>query len=323
MIITALFMIFFSNITWAADQRLCEYFGWNCASGSGKSGGRTSSQSLPSQSTASNLNPSNVRYAKGFGLETLYEPQNPLIFSLATGTGKLGGALITQSYENSFFGNRVIEMDDDLLHRHRFNQRYTNKKINFALGGRTIDKPFATIDAGVMGKYNKDTGRLNLGVGLSGRLGILTVGASFYKDDVKVVLKDYASPYTGELYSTIHNSDTYTESFLVETYSVGSRFRSFTFDYGILKTRYKFYNENTRIYLYSAAYSKGKFQFNAALRKEYSSQQKYDEGRMIIQRRKDTMYYGIQYSVNRHMIVGVNYNYFLLNEFSFTGTIFF
>lgn len=321
MIILAIFTLFLSNSVWA-DERLCEYFGWNC-SGTPKSGGRTSSQSLPSQSTASNLNPANVRFAKGVGVETLWQPQNPLIFSLATGTGKLGGALITQSYENSFFGNRVIELDDDLLSRHLNNQRYNNNKYNFAGGMRTIDKPFLTLDAGIMGKYNKDSSRVNLGLGFSGRLGILTFGASIYNDDVKVDLKNAISPYTGEIYSTTYSGTTYYEQFRVEAYSVGTRFRSLTFDAGVIKTRYKFYTENTRIYIYSMAYSKNKYQLNAALRKEYSPQQKYDEGRMITQRRKDSVYLGAQYTVNRNFIVGINHNYFLMNEFSFTGSIFF
>lgn len=306
-----------------ADQRLCDYFGWNCDGKPGGSAGRSSSQSLPSQSTAANLNPSNVRYAKGFGIETLWQPNNPLIFSFATGTGKLGGALITQSYENSFFGNRVVELDDDLLSRHRNGYRYSNNKYNFAGGIKTIDSKWLSLDLGVMGKFNQDTRRLNLGMGASGRLGILTFGASYYNDDVLVDLKNAADPYTGQLYSTVHNGTHYWERFQVETYSIGTKIKSFNFDYGIIKTRYAFYTEHTRIYLYSLSWSLKRFQFNGAIRKEYSPNQLYEDGHMITQRRKDALYLGSQFTVNKNILTGINYNYFLLNELSFTGTILF
>lgn len=323
MVLLVFFMLIFNFNAHAADQRLCDYFGWNCNGSGSKSGGRNSSQSLPSQSTASNLNPANVRYAKGLGIETLWQPNNPLLFSLASGTGKLGGALITQSYENSFFGNRVIELDDDLLSRHRNNYRYNNNKYNFAGGVKAIDKKWLSLDLGVMGKFNQDTHRLNLGIGSSGRLGIFTFGFSYYNDDVRVDLKDATDPYTGQLYSTVHSGTHYFERFQVETYSVGTRFKSFNFDYGIIKSRYAFYTENTRIYIYSMSWSRNKFQFNGAIRKEYSPQQRYFNDRMLIQRRKDFLYLGTQYTVNKNIIVGLNHNYFLLNEFSFTGTILF
>jgi hypothetical protein len=39
----------------------------------------------------------------GAGLEAIAQPSNPVRFSMTSGTGKMGGALIAGPLDNSFF----------------------------------------------------------------------------------------------------------------------------------------------------------------------------------------------------------------------------
>jgi hypothetical protein len=63
--------------------------------------------------------------------------------------------------------------------------------------------------------------------------------------------------------------------------------------------------------------------FNAALRKEISQAFIYKSRDLVeFKENKSEMYYGVQYSLNRHIIFGVSYNYFLLKDFSLMLTLF-
>jgi hypothetical protein len=99
-----------TNFVFAADDE-CAYFKF-C-------GGTSSSpaKQASSASTKSLLNPSNLAKIKGLGIETLYMTHNPLAFSVVTGNGRVGGALISPTLENSFFGNRSLELDEDYYYR--------------------------------------------------------------------------------------------------------------------------------------------------------------------------------------------------------------
>ena len=104
---------------------------------------------------------------------------------------------------------------------------------------------------------------------------------------------------------------------------MGTSIWKLSLDTGAIKTRYKFYSENTRIYLYSSSYNYKKFLFNYAIRKEYSPNLAYYYGNMIVQRKKSDYYYGVQYLVNNYFVLGMQYNNFLLKEWSGTLTIYF
>ncbi|MDD4974706.1 MAG: hypothetical protein PHY93_10175 [Bacteriovorax sp.] len=308
-------LLYFSNTSHAEDQDLCKYFKY-CGGSS-----RKSSQSLPSSASAGNLNPGNISSVKGLGIETLYQPKNPLTFAIVTGNGRIG-ALVSPTLENSFFGNRSIEIDELLLARKLNKIQYENKKINLAIGAKILDKKNIGLDIGVSVKRNPQIKKINPGVGLSARFSFLNFGAYFYQDDVKVDLGNYVNPYTNILYSTTHQGTTYQEKFSVETYTVGTKIKSLSLDYGLIKTRYKFYQESTRISLYSSSYSYNSFLFNLALRKEDSPNLDFENGLMVIKRKKADIYYGAQYLVNHSIVVGLQYNNFLLHEWSATLTIF-
>jgi hypothetical protein len=315
-VIKLVFLIFyFINNSHAEDQDLCKYFKY-CGGSS-----RSSSQSLPSSATAGSLNPSNISSVRGLGFQTIYQPKNPLNFNIVTGNGKIG-ALVSPTLENSFFGNRSIEIDNLLLARKINKIQYKNKKINLAVGVKLVDKKILELDIGVSIKRNPDIKKINPGVGLSVRVSFLNFGAYFYQDDVKIDLANYTNPYTNILYSTTYNSSSYQEKFLVETFTVGTKIKNLSLDFGMINTKFKFYNEDTRIMLYSSSYSYKSFLFNLALRKEVSPNLDFHNGVLIVNRKKSNIYYGTEYVVNRSLMIGLQYNNFLLNEWSATLTLF-
>lgn len=315
----AIILLFFAYTPQAsAEDEICNYFK-NCGNASQSS----TSKSQPSSSIAANFNPSNISNIKGLGVETLFHPNNPVGFNLVTGNGKIGGALITPSAENSFFGNRAIEIDEVYAERRRVKKRYRTKKINVALGAKIIKGKNYALDLGLSIKRNSEVKKFNPGVGLSARLWFLTFGAYLYKDDTKIELKDYIDPYTLMYYQTKYGgSPTYTETFTAKTFSVGTQVGNLSLDVGFIKTKYNFYQNETSIVVYSSAYNYKKFLFNLAYRKESSDNLAEANGILTFQRDKKYAYGGVQYLWNKNVSTGIAYNNFLVNDISLTLTLF-
>ncbi len=276
----------------------------NCA-GVTKQGRRSSLLSLPSPTTSTILNPATVSFDRGLGVEVIHQSGNPLVFSLASGTGKIGGALISSSLENTFFGNRVYEATEDYFRRNEEKKQYRTNKMNLALGAKLIRKKNVALDVGLILKRHSEIKKINPGVGLSGRLGPLTLGASLYQDDFYIKDIDYS------------------EKFSVATYSVGTKYRNFSVDAGVIKTRYERDEMDTTIHLYAGSYVYRNIMFNLAYRNEISPTVKYIDGKLEEKKSTGDYFAGVQTSLGRHLIVGINYNYFLLGETSLSGTIFF
>lgn len=269
------------------------------------------------------MNPATVSFDRGFGVEAMFQAGNPVVLSAASGTGRMGGALISTSLENTFFGNRVIELNDDLLERNKIKRQYQTKKLGFALGGRLFNRKFFNLDLGVILKRHSEIKKINPGVGLSGRLGFLTFGVSHYKDDYFLDLVGHIDPLTGLPYQLIYGKDTFQDSFKVTTYSVGTKYKAFSLDAGIMKSSYDSSDLNSTIKLYSVSYIFRNFMFNFAYRDENSPAPLFVDDQLKIEERKKYYYGGVQASLGKHFIVGLNYNYFLLKEVSFSSTLFF
>lgn len=315
----ALLLIILKTLTfsYADDEEICKYFKY-C----GSNGPRASAKSLPSASIASSFNPGNISKVKGIGLETIYLPSNPLGYSLVTGNGKLGGALISSSGENSFFGNRSIEIDELYLQRRIEDQRYRNKKLHIAAGFAILDKRDFGLELGLSAKRNPDIKKINPGVALSGRFHFLNFGYYTYKDDIKLDIGGFINPYNGQLYSNYYGADTYQESFNVRTLTFGTKIKKLAIDVGIIKTKYDFYEKETSVRIISASIMQDKFLFNLAYRTEESDNLKEKDGYLFIERNKNDVYGGVQYFINKHFIIGLSYNNFLLNEVSGNLTLF-
>lgn len=303
----AVLLLFFSTtyLLFAQQGDICNYFK-NCGNASQSS----TSKSQPSTSSSTNFNPSNIANVKGLGLETLFQPNNPLGFNLISGNGKIGGALLSPLAENSFFGNRSIEDDSKYLLRRIEKKRYSSKKINLAIGTKLISKKHFAFDIGVSLKRNPDIKKINPGVGVSARLWILNFGANIYRDDTKIEFDTPEGPVN------------YSETFTAKTFSVGTQIKNLSLDAGMFKTKYAFYPNETLIYIYSSAYNYKKFLFNLAYRQEYSDNMKENMGVLTHDRVKIDYYGGIQYLWSRHLTTGVAYNNFLVKDISFTLTLF-
>lgn len=323
MTIVAFIFLLITSTVWAQSRDLCDILDLKNCSGVTRQGRRTSLLSLPSPSASSNINPSTVSFDRGFGIETMHQQGNPVVFNLATGTGKVGGAFISTSLENSFFGNRVVELDDAYLKRRKKKNQYENKKLSLAFGGRLIGTNLLSLDLGIIFKRHSEIKKINTGVGLSGRVGPIHFGGSVYKDDFYLKLKDHNQPETGIPYTVIFDADTYQESFAVTTLSAGVKISKLSLDAGVIKTKYKLYDSGSEVHLYSGSLVLSNFMFNVAMRNEINPAPKFINRKLVEEGIKSDYFGGVQYSIGKHLVVGVNYNYFLLDEYSFIGTVFF
>lgn len=295
----------------------------NCSGVSGQNR-RTSNYSLPSPATAANLNPANVSIDRGIGGEVLFQTNNPVGFNLVGGSGRFGGALISPTLENSFFGVRVPELEENFLERNQGKKRFDSKKLNFALaGGITRQKNYG-LDFGLLFKRHSEIKKVRTGLGLAGRVSIFNFGASYYKDDFWLDLKNTKIAGTNTPYSTLYGKNSYDESFQVRTYSAGLKFWNLSIDMGkILADKYQFDDQKVDITIYSASLAWRNWLFNYGMRTEDSLAPKFEDDALIPAKIKKATYAGVQYSWWRPLVVGVHYNYFLLNEVSATMTVFY
>lgn len=320
-----LFMAFiFSSETFAQSKDICDIIKIpNCPAVS-RQMRRSSMQSVPSPSIAASLNPANTTFDRGIGLETIFQPGNSVAWGFSSGTGRIGGALISSSLENSFFGNRIPEPDAQYLERNKNKKQYEHNKNSLALGGRVFGKNKYNLDVGIILKRHKEIKKINPGVGVSGRLWFLTFGYSAYKDDFQIKLADIQA---GTLYGydavvAAIGKPVYQESFMVQTLTFGTRIKDLSVDYGLITSNYK-YIEAQQTRIIALAYAHKKFLFNFAQRHDNSMLPKYEDGALNYSKLEDTNYYGgVQYSLGKHLIVGVAYNYFLLRDVSFNATFF-
>lgn len=319
-----LLSLLFTQFAQAAGKDLCDILDLPNCSGVRKQGRRTSNFSLPSPATAANLNPANISTDRGFGGEVLLQANNPVSFNLVGGSGQFGGALISPTLENSFFGVRVPELDENFLDRNQDKRRFDNKKLNFALGGRIVREKNYGMDFGILFKRHSEVKKIRTGLGVSGRLWWLNFGASYYKDDFWL---DFAHTKVqnggGITYADIYGKKSYDESYQVRTYSVGIKVKNMSLDYGkIMTDKYSFNDEKMDITIITASAAIGNWVLNYGARREDSPTPKFQDDMLKYSRIKKATYAGVQYSWWKPLVVGVHYNYFLLNEVSATMTFF-
>lgn len=302
----------FSFSTRADDE--CTYF---------KFCGASSTRKSVNTSTSSIINPSNLAKVKGIGLESLFQENNEVAFSVVSGNGKMGAALIAPSLENSFFGNRSLELDEDYLHRYRNQKRYENKKINLAFGINLIEKNNFSLSLGLSARRNPDIKKINPGFGITSQFWIFNFGFYTYKDDVKINLTNRYEPYSAIYYPTRFNSETYQESFQVNTATFGFNIKNFNFDVGLINTKYAFYYDApTEIVIYTAGYKLNKLFLHAGIRQERSPNLAIENDQLVLKRDKEYNYLGLQYMLNKHIVLGIGHNTFLLDEYSATITLY-
>lgn len=284
---------------------------------------RSSLQSLPGTGTSASINPATVSFDKGLGIEAMYVSGNPLQFSLAGGTGKVGAAVISTSVENGFFGNRTVELDG--VYGNRINKKkiYKSDKLTLATALKLYRKKNFALDLGVIVKRHSEIKKFNPGAGLSATLGPLTLGASIYQDDFQLKLTDVFQYPTGTVYDTVITDETYSEKFTVTTLSAGLRLWACSIDGGVIKTKYKYYDDASTTQVLAGSCIYKKLRVMLATRTEKSNALKYINDQLAVAETETNTFWGIQGAFGKHLILGVSYNYFLLDEYSLNASVFF
>ena len=304
------FLLFISSALQAQDS-LCDILNLPNCSGVNKITRRSSAKSLPSSGSSTQFNPANVSHDRGFGVESFAQAGNPLNYSLVTGTGRMGAAMISSGNENGFFGNRLIENGDEFLNRRLEKKQYQSQKHNGAFGVALLKNSRVNLDLGISGKYNKNIRQFNPGAGVALRWGPVSLGASQYRDDVFIATDSFGF------------GQNYQESFTVQTFFAGVKIKNFFFDAGTISTKFDGFDETFHVRLYSAAFIYGHFLFNVAQRQEETGLQKFENNALVTQRSQSSTYFGLQFSAHKLLVLGLHYNYHLLDEVSGSVAVFF
>lgn len=317
-----LIVLLLPQVVWGKES-LCDILNLPDCHSINKLTRRSSAKSIPSSGSAAQFNPANVSHDRGFGVETFYQPGNDVTYSLVTGTGKMGAAVMSAGNENGFFGNRILELESDYLERNLDGTQYPSKKYGAAIGAALFKSKNFNLDVGLIGKYNEDIKRLNPGAGVSLRWGPLSLGASQYQDDVFLDYGTKINPITDEYYVIEQEAESYQEYFKVQTYFGGLKIKNLFLDVGIINTQYEYFVDPVEIKIYSAAFIWKKWLFNLARRQETSPTYKFRDNELVLEEEESATYGGIQYSAHKFVVVGLHYNYYLLNEISGSLVIFF
>lgn len=304
-------VILFSFHHAKADFDLKCYLKDNC---NGKSGGTSSN---PSTGGQVKINPSAVPTDAGYGIEGLFY-KDEVDVALIRGTGRVGAAISPSNSDETFFGPPGFENTQDLYERKRLAEKYPNQKYTLAAAMNVVDsrgsglKSF-NLKLGAMIKYNKLTQAFTPGAGFNGVLGPITFGASMYGDQTQLT-----DPYYGDAVKTLIK-------YQVQTYNVGIFLSSFILDYSHLKLEVLEDPNPAEVTLLTASLLIDKFIITVAKRTEESQQLSYNyETKQLEQKlTKETYFGGVQYRVNKNIMLGLFNNYYMLREYSFSTTFFF
>jgi hypothetical protein len=129
-------------------------------------------------------------------------------------------------------------------------------------------------------------------------------------------------PYSGIRYADYYNSPTYQEKYDVKTLTFGTQILNLSLDVGYINTRYNFYNQDSNILIYSAAFNFKKILLNYGYREERTPNMYFANDTLVTKKYKTFQYYGLQYIPTKRVMLGVGYNTFLMRDISTTLTIF-
>jgi len=269
----------------------------------------------PRMSDTVHINPATVPVENVYGIQAI-SYKGGYDFALTKGLGRVGAAVSPSNNEGTFFGPPSFELPEDLLARHLAQEKYKANKMTLAgafnaYEGRTRLLGRATLNVGAMLKYNQDTHGATAGAGISGTASFLTFGYSVYSDQSQL---DYARYYL--------RTDKPVISYLVETYSLGFFLQSFVLDYSVLRL---IENEVTTITALTGSLLLSRFILTAAVRNQQATQAVYDPATQSLQNRdsNQNLFLGAQFRLNRFLMLGAYYNYYLVRDLSAGATLLF
>lgn len=299
-----------------AFAELCDHTKRYC----GLSSGTTSSAGgAPTRGGKIRINPSAVPLEKGLGVEFLYFDQS-LDFALVKGLGRVGAAISPSNSEETFFGPPATEIPEAFLERKIGKHKLPTQKFTLATAVGLFDNKRsglkrAELNLGVMGKYNTLTKAILPGGGITGVLGPFTFGYSAYKDQT---LLDY-EPYLVDLKQTVDAH--------VETYSIGAFLNSLAIDYSTLKevTSDQPTEQPAIVTVLTGTLLLKRSLITISFRTEKSDRPAFDfeTQSLKVMESKQESFFGAQFILGNHLMLGAFYNYYLLRELSVGATFFF
>jgi hypothetical protein len=280
--------------------------------------GWNGSTSNPSTGSQVKINPSAVPTEAGFGIEGLFF-KSEVDVSVVRGTGRVGAALSPSNSEETFFGPPGFEDQIKLYERKTLSEKYPNQKVTLAGAVSLVDHAGSglrtfSLKLGVMGKYNKLLKNISPGAGLNGVLGPLTFGGSVYNDETQ--LEDPLVP---------GGPNTTRIGYQVQTYNVGVFLSSLILDYSHLQLKIPDDPAISEVTLLTASLMVSKFILTVAKRTENSPRLSYNYQTKLLEDKliKEETFGGVQYKMNKNLMFGGFYNYYLLREISVSATLFF
>ncbi|MGZ3722568.1 MAG: hypothetical protein ACXVA9_06540, partial [Bdellovibrionales bacterium] len=285
-----------------AHGKLCNAFKEKCWL---QTGGSSSSPAYPSKNSSIRINPSAVPTDDSYGGEVLYYG-NQWDFGIVKGTGRIGAAISASNGEETFFGSRALESDTDYLTRMQAKQPYPSQKISVAgavtvLTNKRDGLNRLQLNLGVSGKYNRLTNHTWPGAGLSAIAGPFTLGYALAQDETQ----------TDKILET-------NVKYKSTTMSAGIFLDSFALDYSVLDVNVDG-ETPARITLLTGSLFLQKWILTLAGRTEDSSRKKYDfqTQSLITEQVKHETFGGVQFALNKVLMLGIFHNYYLLRETSF------
>ncbi len=278
---------------------------------------RPSSPAYPSSSSSIRLNPSAVPLDDRFGIETIgYKSEWDV--GLVKGNGRIGAAISPTSGEETFFGPPAFEFPSDYLERKSEKRKFKSQKVNLATAfsiynNKKSDLKRLQLNLGLIGKYNRLSGEVLPGAGLSAIAGPFTLG---YARGVDKHVID-GEPYGVDSGIELFPYDT-------ETYAVGLFLTSVAIDYSRQSIRFP-KDPPIEVTMLTASVFFKKWIFTLASRTENSTRPDYDETKKALVTRtfKKDVFGGVQFAATKYLLVGGYMNYYLLNELSLGITLFF
>ena len=274
-----------------------------------------------SASSQIRLNPSAVPTDDIFGLEGIFF-KTEVDVMLAKGNGRVGAAISPANTESTFFGPPSVEIDPIFLNRKEKSEKYESQKITLATAMDLYENKGSgikniSLKLGLMGKYNKQTNSILAGAGLTGVMGPLNFGYSYYRDETELNFVDAYGPLADPAKSIVR--------YKVQTYSVGLYLNSLILDYSNLNMLGDSAARSDIVNLYTASLILGRLIVTASRRIENSSEPAYNYATHLLEYNlvKEETFGGVQIRVHKHLSVGALYNYYLLREYSVMMTLFF
>jgi hypothetical protein len=301
--------------TSVASASLCDGTKQYCGDFTGFARSSSGGGGAPTSGSRVQINPSAVPLDKALGIEAIIF-DGTADLALVKGLGRVGAAISPSNSEETFFGPPGIELPDDYLKRKQNQSKYPSHKVTLA----TAFGLFANnrsglnrfdLNFGVLGKYNKLTHAVTPGAGLSGVLGPLTFGYSVYRDQTQLNYAIYNDPQTKPV-----------TDYLVETYSVGAYLNSVAVDYSILRM---VSNDIATTSVLTGTLLIKKSITTVAVRRETSHRPSYNYSLQTLENNnnKNEAFFGFQYVIAKHFMIGGFYNYYVLHELSLGATLFF